>query len=164
MEEHIGKKTADTILQKYFKVKAGGKNFKVETVSAGTLIEASGLISLLPNDADVNADNYILEILRVAKDSEVIGEILTTFIVGSRKHESKLHRLKKKYVLNHILYHTSPSEFPRILNEIFTKSDVAGFLSSICFLNEVNLLKTTKEKAEAQKKKTQMQMTPSGQQ
>lgn len=85
MEKTIEEKTADAILERpVSSVTVGGHTFQVQPPTPATLILVSALTSRLP-PIRRHPDNILAEVLRTAKDSEVLGRIAAALILGAKR-------------------------------------------------------------------------------
>lgn len=145
----IESQTADTILQSPKKIQIGVKEYEVARPNFATLIEVSKLISTAPKIP--NSEDTLVKSLAIAKDSEVITEILALLIVGHKKSNSLLsyrrkikRKMKRKKLSIEICNELDNEEILDAIVELLKDMKVGFFLSIITFLNEVNLLRETK--------------------
>ncbi|MCX6222485.1 MAG: hypothetical protein NTZ69_16055 [Bacteroidia bacterium] len=94
MKKTIETKAADTILEKPKGVTIGAKTYTVAPPTVRTLIEASKLIAQLPA-IKLDTGNVLMESMAIAKDCEIMGEILAVLIMGAKtqKKQSILGKL-----------------------------------------------------------------------
>lgn len=164
--DNIEKKVADTVLQKPYCVQIGEETYKVAPPSIATIILASELIAQLPG---LKLDNkqVMFESLFVAKDCNILGEIVATLILGAdnltseeeiiEKHCFGLIRRKKKVQVDNkailsdkILKKLSPSKVNTITISILNRMEIGDFFGLTASLIEVNLIRPTKPMEEAE--------------
>lgn len=164
--DNIEKKVADTVLQKPYCVQIGEETYKVAPPSIATIILASELIAQLPG---LKLDNkqVMFESLFVAKDCNVLGEIVATLILGADNLTSEeeiiethcfgLIRRKKKVLVDNkailsakILKKLSPSKVNAITISILNRMEIGDFFGLTASLIEVNLIRPTKPMEEAE--------------
>lgn len=138
------------ILQEGNRMKIGGRSFRVSPFSLSTLIKVSGLISRLPiyEGVDIKTEEDAVEAIRLSlamgKDSgEIVADILTTLLMGTRKYYDLFYRIKYWLLKRWVLTLTHDEVFTAILS-IINSSSVSTFFPYTTFLSEVNLLKPTK--------------------
>lgn len=87
-------RVAEAILQGSLKGKAfeiGGEKYTVTEPTPATLMMVSAEVTKIPQ-VNANTDNVLHEILRTAKDTEVLGKIAAILIIGAKR--IKEHRQK----------------------------------------------------------------------
>lgn len=158
----LEKLVADCVLQNPVLVKIGEEEMYVSKPTIGTLIECSKLIGEIP-DMGMHTDDNALEFaIGTARNYEILGLILATFILG-RKGRRKAVRTQKKRILgiipwvyketyneylelaDRILDELSPKEMSNIFAALLGVHELAFFLQITTTLREANLLRRTKE-------------------
>ncbi|MEG2281741.1 MAG: hypothetical protein RSB93_00770, partial [Rikenellaceae bacterium] len=91
MKKKIENKVADTILQEPQEVEVGGVKYSVAPPTTATLIRVSELVSEMPH-IKMTSKNILYEVLNVAKDCRVIGDIIAVLILGDK------NRIERKIV------------------------------------------------------------------
>ncbi len=145
-------KVAKTILQEKTEVKVGKDTFEAAQPTIATLIEVSKLISKLPA-IQMDSENLLFESLSIAKDTELIGDIIAMLIVGAQapqkikinlfKYFSKAER-KRKRLARKILFEMTPSEVNTTLILLLSGMNIDFFFGIITSLFEVNLLRQSR--------------------
>ena len=149
-------KTARTVLQQAVTVEIGDENYDVAPPTIATLILASAAISQLPK---IKLDNEKIasECLSIAKDCEVLGEIVAILILGakglkeSRRSFFGLKTIeidKQADLAKKILCELSPKQLHDLFAKLLTGMDLAFFFATTASLIEINLLRATKEMEE----------------
>lgn len=164
--DNIETKVADTILQKPYRVQVGEETYTVAPPSIATIILASELIAQLPG-LKLDTKQVMFESLFVAKDCKVLGDIVATLILGAdnltseeeiiEKHCFGLIRRKKKVQVDNkvilaekILKKLPPSRVNSITLSILNRMEIGDFFGLTASLIEVNLIRPTKPKEEAE--------------
>ncbi|MCQ2257828.1 MAG: hypothetical protein MJZ41_07545 [Bacteroidaceae bacterium] len=150
--QNIERSVADAILQKETSVTIGGHTFKVAQPTPATLIMASALIAELPT-FDVNSNHIIVDILAKAKDAEVIGKIVATFILGAKRIKEKrtiktgLFRKQNEieWLSDYILDNLQCSEISQIINQRLLDMQIYDFFALTTSLSIASITKPTKE-------------------
>ena len=148
----IEKLAADAILESVFRVKIGGETFKVTPPKNSTIIRLSEMVVNLP---EVEEGNALAEVLKHAKDSKIMAEIIALLVCGEIR-PLKLYSIKswithylrsKKFnrIKNRVLYDSSPGETLKVLATILGRQDVGSFFALIISLKETNMLVRTRE-------------------
>ena len=91
-------RVAEAILQGSLKGKVfevGGEKYTVTEPTPATLMMVSAEVAKMPQ-VNANTDNVLHEILRTAKDTEVLGKIAAILIIGAKR--IKEHRQKTVYL------------------------------------------------------------------
>lgn len=148
----VEKKVADTILEEGKTVDINGATYTVAPPSTATLIRVSELIAKLPK---INSEGDVLmESLRVARNTSVLGDIAATLVLGVRKKNRwkdvfkfflKHRRWPNVRHLSKEILQLSPSKLNEIIIVHLKLMEVADFFGLTTSLSEVNLLKPTKE-------------------
>ena len=155
-------KAADTILQKKVEIKIGNKTYKVAPPTVGTLIMASGEIAKVPTAQPIKGANgevdILSHVLSIAKDCDVIGEILAILILGTKNLTEMREITEKKYfglikktkkveidrkaeLAKEIVDNLSPKKLNETLGIILNTLQIGFFFATINSLAEINLLK-----------------------
>lgn len=169
----IEQSVADAILQHRSSIEVDGKAYEIASPTPATLILISSLISTLPR-IEKNPKDILQEVLRVAKDYSIIGEIAAILILGAKRVEEKCivetdefiiekvfswRKLKYKSVakkrikevlekdaLSHaLLYNCSIDVISKIIATRLKDMQVSSFFAVTTSLYEVNLISPTKE-------------------
>lgn len=158
----IEERTADTILQKPETVTVGGKEYEVAPPSIATLVLASKYISRLPQ-VKLDQDNVLGDVLAVAKDCGVIGDILAILILGAKESEkaadscvpsliSRIFRwnveTKRERLAKELLEAMKPRDAYSLLAKLVGNLQIADFFGLTTFLIGVNMTKATKVETE----------------
>lgn len=151
MTDEIQSKVADTILQRDRTITVGGRDYTVAPPSVATLIEASELISQIP-EFNVQQDSDILsETLRTAKHCHIIGDLVALLMIGTRPKKPGLFQPSLKTQRKRIAaecMQLPPSEIRELTTEILKGMEIADFFGFTVFLQEINITKPTRETVE----------------
>ena len=158
MSAEVQAKVADTIMQRPSEVRLGGKVYRVAPPSIGTLILVSDMISRLPEETPTRKGREKEDILAVAKDFELVPEILAALILGAKeinytgknflvaKHrERKYNRLVGK-----LRDTASPEEVAEVIIPMLDSLQLKDFFVVTTFLQGINLTKPTKVETETE--------------
>jgi hypothetical protein len=153
MKKTIEAKVANTILERPQEVRVGKELFIVAQPTVMTIIEVSGLVAMMPK-IERNTENAFEEVMRTAKGCEILGDILATLILGSKKavqakkaqfFNLRPSRISHKALAEKILINISPSEIKELVFLLFNSLEIADFFAFTTFLSEINILKATRE-------------------
>ena len=147
MRKTIEQKTSEAILQKPKEVEIGGVTYQVAPPSTATLILVSEIVSQLPR-VKLDKSDVLSEVLRIAKDCKVLGEIAATIIVGARQIKDKgfsPFKTEVKKISERLLYDIPPSELSKITISLLAGSEIADFFGLTVSLIEVNMTRETVE-------------------
>lgn len=154
MSKTIEQFVAETILQDSTVINIAGKDYNVAPPSVATLIEASALISRIP-DMIIDEDKDIMSsVLANAHKCNFLGDLAAVLILGKRNLKGvkkSLFGLLKRPVDNKeilskiILEQLDAEELQRLIVELLQRMKVSFFFSTTIFLKEVNLTKPTKK-------------------
>lgn len=150
---------ASSILQqKDQTIEIGGKTYRFGKPSVATIIMVSGLISRLPDvNTDITDAELTEEVLRTAKHSKVLGEIVATLILGAKRvmeiRESKGHwwqRRKNEYdrLSRDVLLECDAKELSKLVIENLTNLHLGNFFAITASLAGANATKPTKDEAD----------------
>lgn len=144
----------DTILQNPQTIVVKDRIYKVAPPTVATIIEASKCISQLPAMHIDEQGNVAVQVLSVAKDCEVFGDIAATLMLGRKnlvttrrylfgliKHE----RDNRRRLSGALLDSLTAEELQSLILELLKMLRVDFFLGITIFLQEINQLKKTKE-------------------
>lgn len=145
-------------------IRIGDETFTIDRPRVRTVITASALISRLPgmNTGIKDIKSQVMEGLRTAKDSEVVGEIAAVLILGAKHlteerviEKKRLFGLikttstvivdKKKELADKLLLELGSDELSDLISDCLSYQKVHHFFGLIASLCEVNLLKPTGE-------------------
>jgi hypothetical protein len=153
MGKTVEQRVSDAVLQKPIEVEIGNKTYKVAPPSVATLILASAAISRLPA-IKLDNDNIAVESLYVARDCEVLGEIVAIFILGakgvkgSKKALFGLRKIEvdeKSLLAKEILENATPKQISELLTQLLVGMQLSFFFATTVSLIEINLLRKTRE-------------------
>ena len=156
IEQQVG----EAVLQKHQEVVVSDRTFKVAPPSVATLILASEAISLLPQ-VHLDRKHIVEEVLSVAKDCRVLGDIAAILILGSKGLKETVTRRKKRFFglltkdvtetidrkaeLSRWLLDELDSTAPnKLVFELLKGFNLGDFFGATTFLIEINLLRPTK--------------------
>ncbi|MEG2493996.1 MAG: hypothetical protein RSF94_07780 [Rikenellaceae bacterium] len=153
MKKKIENKVADTILQEPQEVEVGGVKYSVAPPTTATLIRVSELVSEMPH-IKMTSKNILYEVLNVAKDCRVIGDIIAVLILGDknrieRKIVAKYNFLGMSFcrqakLAEELLQNTSPKELNTLAIQLLMNMEISDFFGLSTSLIEVNLIKPTR--------------------
>lgn len=159
-KKSIESSVADALLERKREIEIGGVTYKVAPPSTETIILVSELNAELP---EINEKaHHALESLRVAKDCRVIGEMVATMILGpDNLIEERTIRKKRLFGLvsttetvtvdrrrelgAQLLRDLGPAKLYDKYTELLGGMETKSFFALITSLNDINILKPTKE-------------------
>lgn len=154
MKENVESRTAETILQKPFVVRAGGKEYEVARPTPATLIEVSALVRRMGDPGRMRKSDIVPYSLSVAdRDYPLLLRVAATLIVGVRKPgraawlKWPFHRDERKRIEDELRYGASPRELTEIVTSCLSFQDIGFFLSTIISLKEINVTRPTRKGA-----------------
>ena len=164
MKRTIESRTAGTILERQEPVTIGDTVYQVAPPTTATLILVSELVSQMPQ-VRLNPENVTFEVLRIARDCKVIGDILAVLILGESgiKEERKVIRKRRSWfqpkyetiTIDHqaelasiILKTQSPGVIEQKTAKLLSGMEIGSFFGFTTSLIEVNLTKATREVVE----------------
>lgn len=149
-KESIEGKVSDAILENLSIVEIGGRSYRIASPSIGTLIMASKEIAKLPK-LELNSEHILEESLFVAKDCEVVADILTIFILGAKEMKRVRNRFfgwffgrRRRAIKDSLLNEYTPRELFRLCARVLSGMQVQDFFGLTTFLIGVNLTHQTK--------------------
>lgn len=157
MTKAIETKTAGTLLEEPIAVTVGGREYRVQPPSLGTLARIGGLISTMKiqerSEDDVEPEEIPFVALREAGSAGVIADILATFITGE-KPESVWSRIIPKYFTKHdrvrrrVLATVTPAEASRAFTVMLQSLQLGDFFGLTTFLRGINILRPTRREVD----------------
>lgn len=170
MDQTIEQRVADTILQKATEIKVGDKTYTAAPPSIATLILVSEAVSQLPH-IKLDDTDIVREVLSVAKDCRILGDIAAILILGARHINEKVENVQidekhylcglvrrkrkmsvitdRKTMLAHELLETlSPARMHQVITQLLSGLDLGDFFALTTFLTEINLMRQTKVESE----------------
>lgn len=164
MAKTIEQQVAETILQRATEVKVGDKTYHVAPPTTATLILVSEAVSQLPH-LRLDDKNIVGEVLSVAKDCRVLGDVAAILILGAKGLTDTVKRRKrfawfsrraevtetidrKAELSRELLENYSPSALHNLIASLLSGMDLGDFFGLTTFLTEVNLLRQTKVETE----------------
>jgi len=162
----IEQKVAGSILQKATEIKVGDKTYTAAPPSIATLILVSEAVSLLPH-LKLDEKDVVRDVLSVAKDCRILGDIAAILILGARHVDDKVTRVqteekrclwgllkwermttvvtdRKAELAKELLEELSPSRMHQLITQLLSGMDLGDFFALTTFLTEVNLMRQTK--------------------
>lgn len=141
-------KTSEAILQSPTKIKIGSKEYEVAKPTAATLLMISKYISKLPI-VDTNLEgNPIYQAISTASQGDYSHEILSLLIIGAKALNKSpfryFNKIKQRRLSDEIFYNLDHEEIVTHTTKILENIKSAFFLTNIIFLNEINLIRKTK--------------------
>ena len=161
MSQTVEDRVAETVLQTPKTIDIGGKRLTVAPPSVATLILASQAISKLPQK-ELDSKRIVEEVLHIAKDCAIIGEICAILILGAkaikgienerqkrrfclfrRKHNANTQNPKEE-LAEWLLQELNAAQLNRLLLDLLKDFNVGDFFGITTFLIGVNILSPTK--------------------
>lgn len=137
-------KVSNVVLQKEVEIRLQtGKVLKVKQPTLATLIEASALVSKMPKEVLENGKRLGIEALRIAKECEVIADILAVMVCGSSKKTKVLQRIRRRMLREKFMYSYQPVELQELLKNVLGDLQLVDFFVLTVSLQEVNVTKPT---------------------
>lgn len=161
MSQTVEERVAETVLQTPKTIDIGGKRLTVAPPSVATLILASQAISKLPQK-ELDSKRVVEEVLHIAKDCAIIGEICAILILGAKaikgieKERQKRHfclfrrkhyahmRNKKEELAEWLLQELNAAQLDRLLLDLLKDFNIGDFFGVTTFLIGINILRPTK--------------------
>lgn len=160
MTKTIEQRVGEAVLQQPKEFVIGNKTFIVAPPSVSTLILVSEAISLLPQ-VQLDKAKIVEEVLFVAKDCRILGDIAAILILGAkglketvttkRKHffglftRSVNETVDRKAELSKwLLEELDTSQLNKLIFELLKDFNLGDFFGTTTFLIEINLLRPTK--------------------
>jgi len=156
----IEKKVAKTILQEKQTIDIAGCKYEVSQPSLATLIKVSSIASTLPI-LSINDNKVLEQAIAVAPEcGHQIAEIVATMILGVHKEQempfkalfSRFKRLlfgegKTAYnnLVNTLMHEVTPRELGNLVVSLISTMHIEDFFGVTISLNEINLLRPTRE-------------------
>lgn len=149
MDKTIEELTHETLLQASETVRLGRHTYKIAPPSIATMVVASALISRLPRmEISERKEDVVIEVLRHAKDSRLLGLVMATMVMGVKRQglpvSSLIRGFRTRRCARLLLENLSPNDMLKLAYKLFGRMEVQGFFGLIAFLNEVNMTKATK--------------------
>lgn len=165
LESKMGQKrtteeqVASSVLQqKDQTIEIGGREYRFGKPSVATIIMVSGLISKLPEvNTDITDGELTEEVLKTARHSKVLGEIVATLILGAKRvmaiRESKRHWWQRKdseydRLSRDVLLECDAKELSKLVIDNLTNLHLGNFFAITASLAGANATKPTKDGAE----------------
>lgn len=173
---NIERKAADTILQNNLgSITIEGIEYEIEPPTTATLIMVSALIGELPDiEVDPEGKDFIAVVLGAARESESLGQIAATLVLGAKRIKEhplttidiyeikkrwswrkfrKQSRAEKKpvqvyerdYLAEKILTGMTAKELHEFVGDILTEAHLADFFVLTTSLKEKSLLTPKRE-------------------
>lgn len=156
----IEQRVGEAVLQKPKEVVVSDRTFQVAPPSVATLILASEAISLLPQ-VQLDRKHIVEEVLFVAKDCRVLGDIAAILILGAKGLSETVTRRKKRLfglfsrtvtetidrkaeLSRWLLDELDSTALNRLVFELLKGFNLGDFFGTTTFLIEINLLRPTK--------------------
>lgn len=161
MQENIETKVAKTVLQQREEITVGSEIMEVAPPSTATLILVSEETAKLPH-IKLDSENIAGEVLYVAKDCRVLGDIVAILILGAKNlrttktvEEKRLFGLiterreitidNKAELAKKLLEDITPRELHNLTVRLLKALQIADFFGLSTSLIEVNLIRQTRE-------------------
>lgn len=160
MEKTIEQKVGDAVLQQPKEIDINGRHFTIAPPSVSTLILASEAISQLPQ-VNLDSNNIVEEVLFIAKDCRVLGEIIAILILGAKGLKETVTTRKKRFfglftrfvsetvdrkaeLSKWLLEELDTAQLNKLIFELLKDFNLGDFFGTTTFLIEINLLRPTK--------------------
>ena len=161
MASKIESKVADTVLQRGRQIEVSGVVYDVSPPTVATLILVSALVSELPK-VELSPDDILQESLFIAKDCEVLGDIVAVMILGAKNLTRVKQITKKRFfglwrvttavtvnrqaeLAERIRQDLSPQALSSLIGELLTGMEISSFFGLTTSLIGVNLTRATRE-------------------
>lgn len=169
MPESIESRVSKTVLQQREEITVGDETIEVAPPSTATLILVSEETAKLPH-IKLDSENIAGEVLYVAKDCRVLGDIVAILILGAKnlvehkkilvKNEKRrlfglikeIHEEETEITINHkailakkLLEDITPRELHNLTVRLLKALQIADFFGLTTSLIEVNLIRQTRE-------------------
>lgn len=148
----IEKQVAEAILQDKILINLGDRKIQVPRPTLGTMIEVSKIISECGvGEFKTDAQNALSETIRIAKDCDMLADVLAILILGVKKRFLSINflglnillRNRQKRLKNEILKNLTPKTIAEAIAQIFGAMECGFFLSTLIILKPANILKPT---------------------
>jgi hypothetical protein len=160
MTKTIEQRVGEAVLQKPKEVVIGDRTFTVAPPSTATLLLVSEGISQLPQ-VSLSKDKIVEEVLFVAKDCRVLGDIVATLILGSKHLTEAVLVEKRRFfglfkrtttetidrkaeLAEWLLAELAPTQLYKLFFDLIKDFQLGDFFGLTTFLIEINLLRPTK--------------------
>lgn len=160
MTKTIEQRVGEAVLQTPREIKVANRTFIVAPPSVATLLLVSEGISLLPQ-VSLDKDRIVEEVLFVAKDCRVLGDIVATLILGSKHLTEAVSVEKKRFfglfkntstktidrkaeLSEWLLRELAPAELHKLFIDLIKDFQLGDFFGLTTFLIGINLLRPTK--------------------
>lgn len=163
MKETIEQKVGATVLQRAKEITIRDRVISVAPPSTATLILASEAVSLMPS-VELNPKNILSEVLFVAKDCRILGDVVAILILGAKNLKEtvtetvEVKRLfrrprietvervidRKAELSKWLLEELEPIELRKLFSDLINGFQLGDFFGLTTFLIETNLLRPTK--------------------
>lgn len=168
----IERQVSDSVLQAQTEtITIAGREYRYGRPTVATVIMVSSLVSQMPEvNTDINNAELTAEVLRVARDSSVIGEIAATLILGAKRVQEITEAPRKAHKTHWWTFRkrndakSQPNEYEALARDILLEMDaeevskmivknlsnlqLGSFFAITASLAEANVLKSTKSEAE----------------
>lgn len=164
----LAKKVVDTILQNTNEVVVGDDVYTIAPPSTATLMIVSSLIKRHATVKPDKKEDLWQTVLSYADETEWIGEVVATLILGAKqinKEVEKEKKVERKYLFGlikrskveekkvklkdklkwQILNEYSPMEVSVLLSYLLSGMQLDHFFELTTFLSEINLMRRTRE-------------------
>lgn len=160
MTKTIEQRVGETVLQQPKEFVIGNKTFTVAPPSVSTLILVSEAISLLPQ-VQLDKAKIVEEVLFVAKDCRMLGDIAAILILGAKGLKETVTTRKKRFfglftrsitetvdrkaeLSKWLLEELDTAQLNKLIFELLKDFNLGDFFGTTTFLIEINLLRPTK--------------------
>lgn len=161
MPENIESRVSKTVLQQREEITVGSEIMEVAPPSTATLILVSEETAKLPH-VKLDSENIAGEVLYVAKDCRVLGDIVAILILGAKNlRTTKIVEKKRLFGLiterreitidnkaelaKKLLEDITPRELHNLTVRLLKALQIADFFGLSISLIEVNLIRQTRE-------------------
>lgn len=149
----IERKVAETILQQPKKLKIGGKNYRLSTITFATIVEMSAIVSELPTDMSDTQANPIVSSLRYGKEYGSTPMVISTAMVSAMwmllgRIGHSVFRMRVRNKARRLSVMHTPKELNDAAQELVSNAELAHFFVLTTFLAGVNMIKATKVETE----------------
>lgn len=143
-------KTADTILQRTYRVRIGGRSYRARRPSLGALIELSEHVSLLPrfSDEERGTADIVSYAMSQARYCRPLADIAVIVLLGSRSGCPvwllPLYALRATFIRRRFMRRATGGDLSAMVSEFIKRSQVGDFFASTAFLSALDMTRETK--------------------
>lgn len=155
-------KVKETLLQESIKVQIGEREYNMPPTTIATLVMVSEAISKIPTIKLENENNILGESIFMAKYANNIADAIAILVLGAKGCEVEkvitdkkffglipiketIIEFKKEELSSYITENLNFKEINELIVKVLSNMDIAFFFGIITSLNEINLIRRTRE-------------------